>query len=68
MTRTAEFMTSGEIKKYYNTTKLDVMENVIQVFDYRTNQFHYLVENCHGWNKLPMTSCKDLFSEKKSGK
>lgn len=63
MTRTAQYMTQNEIKKRFNTTKLVISGNLIQVQDFLTKEYHYLIENTFGWNDSGMTSLapqKDL--------
>jgi len=61
MTRTAQYMTHDEIKKKFNTTHLVVSGNLIQVQDFLTKEYHYLIENTFWWNDSNMTSLNSEF-------
>jgi hypothetical protein len=61
--KTADFLTKEEIKKKFNTTRIVEYENILQVQHYLTKEFHYLVENCYGWNILGVTSIYPIFGE-----
>jgi hypothetical protein len=65
--RKAEFLTEEEIKKHFNTTYLLKKGNIIQVQHYRSKIYHYLVENCYGWNTLEMQSINPHFFQNWTG-
>lgn len=50
-----QYKTLKEVKKKYNTTYVVQVGNLLQVQD-ANKVFHYLVENCTGWNDLGITS------------
>ena len=59
------YKTLDQITKHFNTTRTRKIGNILQIQDYDTKLFHYLVENTQGWVELPMTSIRGYFAEEK---
>lgn len=59
-----QFLNKQQIQKYFNTTKIVQIGNLIQVQHYATGIYHYLVKNSYGWNELGITSIRpDFFNQ-----